>query len=279
MAKIFSHPQETLLVMVYWNIGSILSATFDAAIRPSRFVSAETDVYSATVSSRVRQFVYLLLVYVMNLLMYAVPLSLAGVGVPENADAPATVVSLVQPLSAHPDTIWRLTQAVLSNSAYITAAAAVTFVTFHVGAVITLNSAGIVQSLHTVVYSTSAYLAGLFTTVWFLSTNQAVTGAQSFVLALQKAFVYMVIDAVGADVGLPGGRPETISAGGVSESGAYLLAVIVVLLFYYIYSLYLGARLNHEMNRAASVVAVVFVSISPVLYVGASVIASIFGVV
>jgi hypothetical protein len=265
--------------MVYWNVGSILVSTFDAVIRPSQFVTAETSVYSATIRSRLRQFVRLLLVYGMNLLLYAVPLSLAGVGVPETAQAPVPFVEMVETAALDPDTMWRLTQAVLSNSAYITAAAGLTFVTFHVGALITLNSSGFLQSLHTVVYSTSAYLAGLFTTVWYLSTNEGVVAAREFVLAMQKAFVYWVIDLLGADLGLPGGRPDGITAVGLTDQGSYLLAVILVLLGYYIYSLYLGARINHDMSRIAALVSVLFVSVSPVVYVGGSVLASILGVV
>ena len=177
--------------MVYWNVIAILRSSFDAVIRPSGFVAAETSVYSATVRSRLRQSARLLLVYLMNVLLYAVPLSLAGVGVPETARTPALFRSLMDPIAANPEAVWRFTQAVASNSAYITAAAGLTFLTFHVGAVITFSSGGFVQSLHTVVYSTSAYLAGLFTTVWYLSTHEAVVAAREFVVALQAAFVYL----------------------------------------------------------------------------------------
>lgn len=265
--------------MVYWNVSSILSSTFDAIVRPSQFVASETNIYSTTILSRIRQFFFLILIYIMNLLMYAAPLSLAGVGVPETAQTPTAFVPLVQPLAIDPDTAWRLTQAVISNSLYITAAAALTLFTFHVGAVITFGSSGIIQSFHTVVYSTSAYLAGLFTTVWYLSANPAVSTARDFVLAVQTEFVYWVIDLLGADLGLPGGRPESITASGLSTEGTYLLALIIVLLGYYIYSLYLGARINHDMSRTASLVAVIFVFISPVLYIGGSVMASIVGIV
>lgn len=56
-----------------------------------------------------------------------------------------------------------------------------------------------------------------------------------------------------------------------------LLAVLALLVCYYLYSLYLGARLNHRMTRTSGVVVIVAVGLSPALYVLGSLIITLAG--
>lgn len=95
---------------------------------------------------------------------------------------------------------------------------------------------------------------------------------------MRKAFVYWVIDLFEADLGLPGGSPGTITAAGFSDQGSYLQAFIIVLFGYNIHSLYLWARLNHDISVIAAVGLGLLHLRFPVIQVAGSVLLSIFGV-
>jgi hypothetical protein len=92
---------------------------------------------------------------------------------------------------------------------------------------------------------------------------------------LQSAFVYAVIDALGADLALPGGRPGELTVATITPEGQWVLALLVLALGYYLFSLYLGARINHQATRIGAFVAVTAVALSPVAYVVGSVAVSL----
>ncbi|AUG49548.1 hypothetical protein BVU17_18410 (plasmid) [Haloarcula taiwanensis] len=147
--------------------------------------------------------------------------------------------------------------------------------TFHVGVLIVRDSQGIVQSMHTVVYTTSAYLVATFSAVWYLTNQAGVSGARQLIRNLQAAFVYAIIDALGAGVELPGGRPDSLGVTTISAEGQWILAILTLTLLYYLFSLYLGARINHRATRSNAAIAVVAVALSPVVYVTGSIVAYI----
>lgn len=246
---------------------------FDAVFRPSRLVGVSPERYvgkagATPAASR------LLAVYFVNILLYAVPLTAAGIGVRSGGTAPPWFADLVPPALGAPRPVWRLATALAQNSASLIAGTALTFATYHATVVVTLNSRGTLRSLHTVIYSTSAYLAGIFTVVWVLSTNPAVTVAREFVIGVQKRFIYACIDVLDADIGLPGGRPGDVSLAGASQVGTLTLAVLALLAAYYLYSLYLGARINHRTSRTAAAFTVLAVAVSPAIYVFGSILAA-----
>ncbi len=257
--------------MVVRGLGRILSAAFDAMFRPSEFVAAERRVYTTNRASAISHFRSLITVYLTNLALYAGPLTLAGFGVGSTVDPPPRVVALLAEPLGDPITVWQLLLAFFQNSAYITALTVVTIITFHLGAFLTFNSRGAIQSVHTVVYTSTAYLAGLFTLAWYLATNPNVPAAREFVLNLQREFVFIVLDFLGVSLTLPGGRPESIAMGEFTRQGIFLIVLLVLMTVYYLYSLYLGARINHRMRRGNALVTLVIVATSPVLYIIGSV--------
>jgi hypothetical protein len=263
--------------MVTGTLGSLARGIFDALVRPREFVAAQTSAYARSRTQTLRQTLSLVTVYIVNLVTYAGPLTIAGFGVPAEGGTPPDAFAAVSALLGDPTVLWRFTLGFVQNSSYITVLAAVTLVTYHLGVVVTRNSAGFVQSLHTVVYSTSAYLAGMFTVVWYLTTTDGLAAARDFVLNVQRAAIYAVIDLVGTDFGLPGGRPDGVVPEALSQNGTVLLAVLALLVCYYLYSLYLGARLNHRMTRTSGVVVIVAVGLSPALYVLGSLIITLAG--
>ncbi|WP_262177533.1 hypothetical protein [Haloarcula laminariae] len=259
-------------------LDSVVRSVFDALFRPHRFVEFQTSTYASTRGEVVRQAGSLFGVYLVNLMAYAIPLTLAGIGVQQSGQPPAGYATAAARYGVAPTASWQLLTAFVLNSLYITVAAAVTLLTFHAGLVLARGSRGIVQSAHTVVYTTSAYLAAVFSGVWYLTTGQGVSGARELVRNLQAAFVYAIIDRLGADLELPGGRPGTVAVESISPTGQWVLALLALALCYYLVSLYFGARVNHLASKGSATLAVCAVVLSPVVYVAASVLAVTIGV-
>ena len=255
-------------------VAGIVVGLFNAIFRPSKFVSSETVGNVGGLIATFRQASGLTVVYAVNVALYAGPLTLAGLGVQSSADPPAWFQASAFARVGDPQGLWPLLDGFAQNSAFLVVASVLTLVTFHAGILLTLNSKGVIRTLHTVVYSTSAYLAGIFTVVWYLSTNEGVTVARDLVISVQATFIYYFIDLFGADLGLPSGRPEPVDVALMSQRGTVILAVLLLLGLYYLYSLYLGTRINHHMSRFGGVVAVVFVALSPAIYVVGLILAS-----
>jgi hypothetical protein len=261
--------------MAVTGIGSVVRGVFDAVLRPHRFVEFQTSSYASTRRETVRQLGSLVVVYAVNLATYATPLTLAGIGVQQGGQPPAAYAGTVGSYGLDPTASWQLLSAFVQNSLFITAATVLTLLSLHVGVLIVRESRGVVQSTHTVVYTTSAYLAAVFSGVWYLTSQPGVSGAREFVVNLQAAFVYVVIDLLGADLALPGGRPGEVAVASITTEGQWVLALLAVGIGYYLFSLYLGARINHQASRSGAFVAVTSVALSPVAYVVGSVAATL----
>ncbi|WP_132058141.1 hypothetical protein [Halorussus amylolyticus] len=249
---------------------NVVSGLYDAVFRPASLVEARTvRERQGSVLNQLRQFRQLVVVYVVNLAAYAGPLTVAGFGRQNVPAMPPWFEGALAGLGT-PEA-WELLYAFAQNSLFLLAATALTLLSVHVSMVLTLQSSGVLRSAYAVIYSTSAYLAGIFTVVWYLSTTSGVTAARTLVVDLQKTFIYAVIDWFGADLGLPGGRPGSLEFGQLTPHGQSVLAVLAVLVAYYLYSLYLGARINHGASRTDGLLVVIAVALSPVVYIGASI--------
>ncbi|WP_134668709.1 hypothetical protein [Halorussus marinus] len=251
---------------------SVVSGLYDAVLRPAALVEARTvRQRQGSLLTQLGQLRRLLVVYVINLAAYAGPLTLAGFGRQNVPAMPAWFGGSLGGVGG-PET-WQLLFGFAQNSLFLLAATGLTLLSVHVSMVVTLQSNGFLRTAYAVIYSTSAYLAGIFTVVWYLSTAEGVAAARTLVVDFQKAFIYAVIDWFGAGLGLPGGRPGALELGQLSPHGQSVLAVLVVLVAYYLYSLYLGARLNHGADRIKGLLVVLAVVASPVLYISASILA------
>lgn len=247
-------------------VAGVLKGLFDAIIQPHRFVQSRTDEYAAGWVWTTFELNRLAVVYVVNLALYAVPLTLAGIGIQSTAAAPGWFGGLVGGF-ADAGTTWQFLSALVQNSAFLTVAAALTLVNYHLAVVLTLSSRGILQTAHTITYSTSAYLAGIFTLVWYLSQAKTTSVAADFVVGLQAEFIYLFIDLLGSDLALPGGRPEPVRIAAISTEGQLVIGGLVVFVLYYLYSMYLGARINHGASRFTALVVLFAVAAAPALYI------------
>jgi len=245
----------------------ILTQVYDAILFPSRFVGADVAWTDGSIIRDVVVASRLLGVFGGNLVLYAVPLTLAGFGTVAASDPPPLLTAASASLGLGPAWTWNFLQRFVRNSLYISLAAALTFVAFHGSVRLTRSSTGIVPSLHTVVYSTSAYLAAVFSVVWFLSTSASVVVADTLVLNVQKRFVYAVIDATGVSLSLPSGRPAPVSLTDATPTDQVALAVLVLTVGYFVYSLYLGSRINHGASRLTATLTVMTVTSTPLVFV------------
>lgn len=240
----------------------------DAIFRPSRFVQSKINTYANHWLGKTVVGFRLTLFYFVNVIFYAIPLTVAGFGFSgETPNPPPIITSTVGGLIGRSAETWGFLFALGVNSAYLLVVSLVIFVTFHAGVFLVRRSEGILQSFHTIVYSTSIYLAGLFTLTWYLSTSNRVTVADEFVLNIQKRFVYLFIDLSETNLELPGGQPEPVSTSAFTLYGQVIVVLLILLSLYLLYSLYLGARINHNMTRRNAIVVVTLVILSPAVYV------------
>lgn len=247
----------------------------DVILRPENLVATRADEETGRAVHALVSSVRISLFYFANLLMYALPLTLAGFGIAEDSAVPAAFESAVGPLVADPQRAWELTSALLQNSAFLFVATVLTFGTFHLGVVLTRSSDGIVRSLRTVTYSTGIYLAVMFTVVWFVATAPGIRVVDELLVFLQAEFIYFFIDLTGAGLELPGGRPDPVDVSQLTTLGQAMVVLLVLSGVYYLYVLYLGARVSHRATKFEALIATGFVIVAPALYVIAIIVSSI----
>ena len=251
---------------------------FNALFRPARFVGADVDALHGSIVTKANQLFGLVLVLTVNVVAYGVPLTLGGAGTIQGGGPPALVADLAPVVGARPDVVWRFVLRLAENCVYLLVATGLTFVTFHLSTVVTLSSSGILPTLHTVVYSTSAYLAGVFSFVWYIATAKPIAVADQLVLNVQTAFIYFFIDWMGADLALPSGRPRPVDTALLTLEGKLAIAGLAVMCGYFIYSMYLGSRLNHNASRTTGLLTIGAVLSAPAVFVLGSIIAAMIGV-
>jgi hypothetical protein len=230
-------------------------------------VQTEQPGFESSQTGNAGRLARLSLVWGINLIAYAIPLTVAGIGFTGGTNAPSAVATVVQPLGVPANELWRLLVGTAQNSAFLTAATVIVFLTFHASVLAVERSRGYIQSLYTVVYATSVYLVGIFTFVLFASTSEQVSTAEEFLRGIQLLFVEKTLTLFGLDLTAGEPNPEMLRLNGLSPAGETLLAGLALLGLYFLYSMYLGARLNHGFDRLQSSFVVVGVLLAPVLYV------------
>lgn len=250
-------------------LGSTIRGLYFAVLRPSRLVAVPRRRMDGSLWARLRESRKLVSVYLVNLVLYAGPLTLAGIGLGSASSIPGWLTPLV---GDAPGTTLQLIVGFLRNSVYLIGVTAATLLGIHFALLVTFQSRGFFRTAYSVIYSTSVYLAGIFTVVWYLTTASGVSNAREFVVNLQVAFIYAIIDLTGSDFVFGVERPETVAASNFSTVGEYTLVALAVLFLYYLYSLYLGTRLNHDADRFKSLLVVLVVIALPALYVAGSIV-------
>lgn len=251
-------------------VGNIFRGMYASVFWPSRLVSVPDRQTSQGLLQSVRQGQKLLFIYLVNLALYAGPLTLAGIGIGSGSGVPDWFVGFA---GEDPSLLMIYMAGFIQNSAYLFGVTLATLLGIHLALLITFQSKGFLRTAYSIVYSTSIYLAGMFTVVWYLTTAEGVANARELVINLQIEFIYRVIELIGSDMAFEIPRPDQIAPGEFSLAGEIALVGLVILFLYYLYSLYLGTRLNHEAGRFEGVIAVLVVISLPILYVVGSILA------
>lgn len=252
---------------------------FDAVFRPSKFVAAPNATGHRSLRASFGQLYSLLVMFVANVALYAGPLTLAGYGITATGPAPEWFVPVARVILGDPGTAWRLSLGFVQNSAFLAGLSGVTLLTYHGVVVLTFSSRGFIFTLHTIVYSTSAYLAGIFSMLVLLSETSAFATAQTLVVNIQIRFITIFYDLFAIPqtqrVFQPG---APVSTAELTSNETFVLAVLALLVLYFVYSLYLGTRLNHHTGPVNAVVSVIGVLLSPAVYVAALIVYSTGGI-
>jgi len=242
---------------------------FHALLQPSKLVSVSGRQTDQSVLAKIQQARALLVVYLLNLMLYAGPLTLAGIGIRSTSTVPGWLQVL---FGSDQGLLAVYLAGFIRNSAYMFGFTLAALGANHLALVIIGQSKGFLRTAYSVVYSASVYLAGIFTVVWYLTTAAGAEAARNLVLDLQVLFIYSVIDYTGASVQYRVPRPQNLATSGFSQVGEFALVTLAVLTCYFFYSLYLGARLNHDADRYEGLVTILIVFALPFVYVFGSII-------
>lgn len=245
---------------------SIVQWPIDVLFRPEQLVYSQDVMGTHSLRLQLAAGAKLLLFLAINLVLYALPLTIAGHGVEESGTAPAAFVTVTSIFVDNPTDVWEFSIALANNSAFLIVAALLIFATFHIGVILSWTSHGILQSLRVVTYSISIYLALIFSLVWYLSLSPRVEVADEFLISLQTKFFYYFIDLFQVNLELPGGRPATVQISTLTTLGSAILVLIMITTIYFLYVLYIGARVNHDASKTEAFTSIIFVIIAPALY-------------
>ena len=173
---------------------SITFGISDALFRPSRFVQAHVDDYTNKRLDQIYVGARLSVFYLINLLLYAGPLTLSGFGQSPVSMTPGSLEARILGLFvADPGSAFEFGIRLLQNSAYLFIASVLVLVMFHVGILIARSSEGFLQSVHTVTYTIGIYLAAIFTLAWYLATADTIVVADDWLVAIQKQYIYLIL--------------------------------------------------------------------------------------
>lgn len=246
---------------------NILRQPVYAVFKPSKIVQIPPTYDAGSIFRKIWLGTTLLMFFLGNVLIYTLPLSLAGIGTVNSESTPPAAFEAVLLGTTNPVDAWVFLLRATQNSLFLLAAVIITFIAFHASVVLTHSSKGLIRSLRVITYSSALYLATVFTLVWLASTNPNVGVADELLLALQSDFIYYFIDLLDSPLELPSGRVDRPALSGLTPAGISILSGLVITLCYYGYVLYLGARRTHGTGRINSILVVLFVASSPTLYV------------
>ncbi len=125
--------------------GSLLQWPVNVVFRPSALVALRAGDRPNGLLATLGRTLSITVFYGVNRLLYALPLTLAGV----SGSATASVPPAVRATVALPAPVWDGGVALVQNSVFLFSATVLTFLTFHLGIVLTGSSDGLVQSLRT----------------------------------------------------------------------------------------------------------------------------------
>lgn len=237
--------------MVRIGIGRI-RILFDIVFNPQNLIESSSRYTDQSVVGKSRTMISVTIFFLLNVIIYALPLSLQGIGF----------------VSGDP------VRLLVNNSGIIVAFGFLTYFLYHSGIWLTRKSDGIIPSYQIVMINTSIYLAIIFNLLW-IGASQMETIRNLFNWTFQEFFIliagYLGISQSGIFSGeTPTTSPDSAMLAPVEQ---VLVIGLTISLCYYLYVLYLGARKVHDLTRYESILVIGFVFTTvPVVFAAASLI-------
>lgn len=241
---------------------------YDLVFNPSNIVDTASRYGTGSLVRRLWIAVATLIFFLLNVILYTLPLSLGQETDPNIFAIPQLLIlvldGFVEDVSGTAAFIIVLTE----NSLSLFYAAIATFLIYHFAIWITRKSEGWLRSLQIVTLSTGIYLAILLNLVIISIGTLPTTGG--LLWGIQTEFVRLMIELFGSTHTVAGADP--IDSNELTLIGQFVLIGLVISLCYYAYVLYLGARRVHDLSRFESAFVVGFLAVAPALYVSAAII-------
>lgn len=236
---------------------------FNIVFAPKKLVNIPKYT-SQSVLDRVGILISTTVFFLFNIILYALPLSLAKIGFVKDQPAHPQFEALTQGLVNNPDFWWMVLVRLVNNGIFLVDFGLLAFLLFHLGVWLTRNSNGLIPSYRTVIINTSIYLAIIFNLAWV-----AVASDRTPVVGdlLTWFFTnYFVTIANILSVSPPFSPHPLPSLENLSLLGEATLVGLIIPCCYYTYVLYLGAIVVHGTTRYEAVVIIGFTLTSAILF-------------
>jgi hypothetical protein len=229
---------------------------FDIVFNPQNLIESSSRYTDQSILNRLRIFISVTIFFILNVIIYALPLSLSEIGFIDGT---------------------RL-ELLLNNSGIIIASGFLTYSLYHSGVWLMRGSGGLISSYRIVMINTSIYLAIIFNLLWF-GTEQE-TLRRLFNWTFQEFFL-IVADYLGIYQEISedfSGFPTTTPNSAMLEPSEVALIIgVIISLCYYLYVLYLGTRRVHNLTRYESMLVAGFVFTSvPTVFATTALILGVF---
>ena len=223
--------------MVRTGIGQI-RILFDIVFNPQNLIESSSRYTDQSILNRLRIFISVTIFFILNVIIYALPLSLSEIGFIDGT---------------------RL-ELLLNNSGIIIASGFLTYSLYHSGVWLMRGSGGLISSYRIVMINTSIYLAIIFNLLWFGTEQETLRGLFNWTF---QEFFLIVADYLGIYQEISedfSGFPTTTPNSAMLEPSEVALIIgVIISLCYYLYVLYLGTRKVHNLTRYESMLVAGFV--------------------
>ena len=241
--------------MVRTGIGQI-RILFDIVFNPQNLIESSSRYTDQSILNRLRIFISVTIFFILNVIIYALPLSLSEIGFIDGT---------------------RL-ELLLNNSGIIIASGFLTYSLYHSGVWLMRGSGGLISSYRIVMINTSIYLAIIFNLLWFGTEQEGLRGLFNWTF---QEFFLIVADYLGIYQEISedfSGFPTTTPNSAMLEPSEVALIIgVIISLCYYLYVLYVGTRRVHNLTRYESMLVAGFVFTSvPTVFATTTLIGGVF---
>lgn len=241
--------------MVRTGIGQI-RILFDIVFNPQNLIESSSRYTDQSILNRLRIFISVTIFFILNVIIYALPLSLSEIGFIDGT---------------------RL-ELLLNNSGIIIASGFLTYSLYHSGVWLMRGSGGLISSYRIVMINTSIYLAIIFNLLWFGTEQETLRGLFNWTF---QEFFLIVADYLGIYQEMSEDFSEvpttTPNSAMLEPSEVALIIGVIISLCYYLYVLYVGTRRVHNLTRYESMLVAGFVFTSvPTVFATTTLIGGVF---